>query len=242
VSAYHIACNPGDIGGYCILPGDPGRVEAIAACLDDPRPIARNREYVTYTGSLNGQAVSVCSTGIGGPSAAIAVEELAALGAHTFIRVGTCGGMTSAVRSGHLVVATGAVRMEGTTREYAPLEFPAVSDHYVTDALLKAAVNLGAVVHAGVVQSKDSFYGQHNPDRMPVSRELKAKWEAWKRLGVLASEMETAALYVVAASLGLRAGCILHVVWNQDFPGDENHETDAVIHAATDAIRMLCHM
>ena len=202
--------------------------------------MAGNREFVTYTGTLNGQVVSVCSTGIGGPSAAIAVEELAALGAHTLIRVGTCGGIAPAVRGGDLVIATGAVRMEGTTREYAPIEFPAVADHGVTAALICAAEAAGRRVHAGVVQSKDSFYGQHSPDRMPVSYELTAKWEAWKRLGVLASEMEAAALFVVGAALGLRCGAVLHVVWNKE-NGDAAPDPDAghAISTAVEAVKIL---
>ena len=161
-----------------------------------------NREYVTYTGALLGERVSVVSTGIGGPSAAIAMEELCNLGVHTFIRVGTCGGIKLDVQSGDIVVASGAVRMEGTSREYAPIEYPAVPDFDVTCALVQAAKNLGLPTHTGVVHCKDSFYGQHSPHRMPVSYELENKWEAWKRLGVLASEMESAALFTVAAALG----------------------------------------
>jgi uridine phosphorylase len=239
-TAYHIACKPGDVGGYCILPGDPGRCEAIAAHFENPRRVAGNREYTTYTGTLNGRMVSVCSTGIGGPSAAIAVEELAALGVHTMIRVGTCGGIAPHVQSGDLVVATGAVRMEGTTREYAPIEFPAVADFGVADALRKAAEKTGRHVHTGVVHSKDSFYGQHSPGRMPVSYELNAKWEAWKRLGVLASEMETAALFVVGAALGLHCGTVLHVIWNKEHGGGEPvHDTGNAIRTAVEAIRLL---
>lgn len=213
---YHIQCAPGDVGRFCILPGDPGRCAAIAAHLDDARLVSRNREYTVYTGYLLGKAVSVCSTGIGGPSAAIAMEELAAIGADTFIRVGTCGGIDLAVQAGDIVVATGAVRMEGTSREYAPIEFPAVADLGLANALVQAARSLGKTCHTGVVQSKDSFYGQHSPGRMPVSHTLLEKWEAWKRLGVKASEMETAALFVVAAALGVRCGACFHVMWNQE--------------------------
>ena len=180
---FHIQCAPGDVGRYCILPGDPGRCEKIAKWFDNPVHVMTNREYVTYTGTLLGEKVSVVSTGIGGPSAAIAMEELAAIGADTFIRIGTCGGIQLDVQSGDIVVATGAVRMEGTSREYAPIEFPAVSDFRVLQALTQAAQELGQCWHAGVVQCKDSFYGQHSPGRMPVSYELEQKWQAWKRLG-----------------------------------------------------------
>lgn len=213
---YHIHCAPGDVGRYCILPGDPGRVSAIAALLDDARPVAYNREYNVYTGSLLGERVSVCSTGIGGPSAAIAMEELVQCGADTFIRTGTCGGIDLAVQSGDIVVATGAIRYEHTGLEYAPIEFPAVADLDITNALAEAARALGYPLHTGVVQCKDSFYGQHSPEKSPVYYELQAKWESWKRLGVKASEMESAALFVVAAALGVRCGSCFHVVWNQE--------------------------
>ena len=213
---FHIKCKEGDVGRYCILPGDPGRCEKIAAYFDDPVKVQSNREYTTYTGTLLGEKVSVCSTGIGGPSAVIAMEELAAIGADTFIRVGTCGGIALQVQSDDVVIATGAVRHEGASREYAPIEFPAVSDYHVQEALVAAAKALGKPWHAGVVQCKDSFYGQHDPRRMPVSYELQNKWEAWKRLGVLASEMESAALFCCASALGVRCGSCFHVIWNQE--------------------------
>ena len=241
---YHINCKKGDVGRYCILPGDPGRCEKIAAYFDDAHFVAQNREYVTYTGALEGVPVSVVSTGIGGPSASIAMEELHAVGADTFIRVGTCGGINMNVKSGDIVVVTGAVRMEGTSREYAPIEFPAVPDFGVTRALADASEKLGLPYHTGVVQCKDSFYGQHSPERMPVSYELLAKWEAWKRLGVLASEMESAALFTVAASLGVRCGGVMNVVWNQErrnagIIDEDNHDTDRGIRAAIEALRIL---
>ncbi len=213
---FHIRCKEGDVGKYCILPGDPGRCEAIAAHFDNPVHVGMNREYNIYTGYLNGEKVSVCSTGIGGPSAAIAMEELAAIGCDTFVRVGTCGGIALDVLPGDVVIATGAVRYEHTSLEYAPAEFPAVADFTVTTALKEAAKGLGVTHHLGVVQCKDSFYGQHSPDRSPVSYELHQKWEAWKRLGVKASEMESAALFVVASALGVRCGSCFHTVWNQE--------------------------
>lgn len=241
---FHINCLPGDVGRYCLLPGDPGRCEKIAKYFDDPVHVMTNREYVTYTGTLLGEKVSVVSTGIGGPSASIAMEELANLGADTFIRVGTCGGIQLDVKSGDVVIATGAVRMEGTSREYAPIEFPAVADFGVTSALVEAAGSLGKRWHAGVVQCKDSFYGQHSPRTMPVSYELLNKWEAWKRLGVKASEMESAALFTVAAYRGVRCGSVFHVVWNQernaaglDMTRDE--DTDSAIRVGVEALKLL---
>lgn len=203
---YHIQVGKGDVGRYVILPGDPKRCKKIARYFDDARLIADSREYTTYTGYLDGVKVSVTSTGIGGPSASIAMEELVMSGADTFIRIGTCGGMQLDVKSGDVVIASGAIRMEGTSREYAPIEFPAVADIRVTNALMQAADELEQKYHIGVVQSKDSFYGQHSPETKPVSYELLNKWEAWKRLGCLASEMESAALFVVASHLKVRAG------------------------------------
>ena len=213
---FHIRCVEGDVGRYVFLPGDPGRCEAIAGLFDDPHHVGMNREYNIYTGTLLGEKVSVCSTGIGGPSAAIAMEELANIGADTFIRVGTCGGIDMDVQPGDVVVANGAIRYEHTSLEYAPIEFPSVPDFGVTAALKKASEDLGYRTHVGVVQCKDAFYGQHSPEKSPVSYDLLQKWESWKRLGVKASEMESAALFVVAASRGLRCGSCFHVIWNQE--------------------------
>ncbi len=243
---YHINLDKGDVGEYVILPGDPGRCEKIAQYFDSPKLIATNREYTTYTGYLCNKKVSVTSTGIGGPSAAIAMEELTAIGAHTFIRVGTCGGINLKVKSDDCVIATGAVRHEGTSLEYAPIEFPAVANFEVLTALVEAAKKEGFSYHTGVVQCKDSFYGQHSPHRMPVAELLNYKWEAWKRLGVLASEMESAALFTVAAALNVRCGAVFHTVWNQerkakglDPMDDESHDTDKAIRVAIGAIRQL---
>ncbi len=213
---FHIRCGEGDVGRYVFLPGDPGRCEAIASYFDNPVHVGMNREYNIYTGTLLGQKVSVCSTGIGGPSASIAMEELAAIGADTFLRVGTCGGIAMDVLPGDVIVANGAVRYEHTSMEYAPIEFPAVPDFDITAALKAASQDLGYRTHVGVVQCKDSFYGQHSPEKSPVFYELTQKWESWKRLGVKASEMESAALFVVAAALGVRCGSCFHVIWNQE--------------------------
>lgn len=241
---YHIDIKEGDVGEYVILPGDPKRCAKIAAYFDDAKLVADKREYVTYTGYLNGVKVSVTSTGIGGPSAAIALEELVKAGAKTFIRVGTCGGMQLDVKSGDAVIATGAIRMEGTTREYAPIEFPAVADFDVVNALVSSAKELGFPYHAGVVQCKDSFYGQHEPHKMPVNYELENKWQAWVKLGCLASEMESAALFVVASYLKVKVGSVFLVVANQEREkqGLENpvvHDTDGAIKIAVNAIKKL---
>lgn len=241
---YHIQVAPGEVGKYVILPGDPKRCKKIAEHLDDAKLVADSREFVTYTGTLNGVKVSVTSTGIGGPSAAIALEELVKAGADTFIRVGTSGGIDLSVKSGDLVIATGAVRMEGTSKEYAPIEYPAVADIEVVNALIGAAKEMCVPYHAGVVESKDSFYGQHTPESKPVSYELLNKWEAWKRMGCKASEMESAALFIVAAHLRVRCGSTFLVVGNQERNalGMENpivHDTEAAITVGVEAIRRL---
>lgn len=241
---FHVDLCPGEVGRYCILPGDPGRCEKIAAYFDDAKWVRSNREYTTYTGTLLGEKVSVVSTGIGGASASIAMEELIHLGADTFIRVGTCGGMALKVKSDDVVIATGAIRMEGTSKEYAPIEFPAVADFQVTTALVNAAKTLGKPWHAGVVECKDSFYGQHAPETMPVSYELLNKWQAWLRLGTLASEMESAALFTVAAARGVRCGSCFHVVWNQErekagLDQAESHDLQAAIEVGVEALKDL---
>lgn len=241
---YHIHCVEGDVGRYVILPGDPGRCEAIAALFDDAHHVSNNREYNVFTGTILGEMVSVCSTGIGGPSAAIAMEELHNIGADTFIRTGTCGGIDLDVKSGDIVVATGAIRFEHTSMEYAPIEYPAVPDFDVTAALRAASLSLGYPTHTGIVQCKDSFYGQHNPARMPVSYELLQKWEAWKRLGVKASEMESAALFVVANALRCRCGSCFHVVWNQEreaagLDQKMSEDTSSSVKVSVEALKLL---
>ena len=241
---YHLQIRKGEIGRYVILPGDPKRCEKIARYLDHPRLIADNREFVTYTGYLEGEMVSITSTGIGGASAAIAMEELVQCGADTFIRVGTCGGMERNVKGGDVVIATGSIRMEGTSREYAPIEFPAVANLDVTNALVNAAKKLGHTYHVGVVQSKDSFYGQHDPETKPVSYELMNKWQAWLRMGCKASEMESAALFIVANYLGVRCGADFLVMGNQERQelGLDNpivHDTDVPVKVAIEAMREM---
>lgn len=241
---YHIQVAAGEVGRYVLLPGDPKRCAKIAKYFDDPKLIADSREYVTYTGYLDGVKVSVTSTGIGGPSASIAMEELVRCGADTFVRIGTCGGMQLDVKSGDVVIATGAIRMEGTSKEYAPIEFPAVANLDITNALVASAKEKDVPYHTGVVQCKDSFYGQHEPEIKPVSYELLNKWEAWKRMGCLASEMESAALFIVGNYLRVRVGSCFLVVANQEreAAGLFNpvvHDTDLAIQVAIEAVRKL---
>ena len=211
---HHIAIKPGEVGRYVLLPGDPGRVERIATRFDNPKFVASHREYVTWTGELDGVAVSCTSTGIGCPSAAIALEELVGAGADTFIRVGTSGAMQPHIRTGDVGVITGGIRDEGTSRHYLPIEFPAVADIDVTVALRQGARDAGIPFHLGVAQSKDSFYGQHEPGRMPVGPELQRRWDAWMAGGAICSEMEAAALFIVASTLRVRAGGVMLIFQN----------------------------
>ena len=226
------------------MPGDPKRCKKIAEYFDNAQLIADRREYTTYTGYLNGEKVSVTSTGIGGPSASIALEELVKIGAEKFIRVGTCGGIDINVKGGDLVIATGAVRMEGTSKEYAPIEFPAVADLDITNALVEAGKKLNHPFHTGIVQCKDSFYGQHSPEKSPVSYELINKWEAWKKLGCLASEMESAALFVAGSLLRVKVGSVFLTVANQErekqnLDNPVIHDTDKAIKTAVEALKIL---
>ncbi len=241
---YHIGVAKGEVGRYVLLPGDPKRCKKIAAFFEEPQLIADSREFVTYSGYVAGEKVSVTSTGIGGPSASIAMEELTACGADTFIRVGTCGGMDINVRSGDLVIATGAIRMEGTSKEYAPIEFPAIADLDIVNALVKAAQNLRVPYHTGVVQCKDAFYGQHRPETLPNGEELIRKWKAWLKLGTLASEMESAALFTVASYLHVRCGTCLLTVANQEraaqgLPNPQVQDTEMAIRTAIEAVKVL---
>ena len=208
---YHIHCKPGDVGRYVLLPGDPFRTDLIASYFDDAKLVAHNREHKPWTGTLNGVKVSVTSTGMGCPSAAIAVEELIKCGADTFIRVGTAGRVCDKAYDETLdgVINTAAVRDEGTTIHYIPIEYPAVADRHVVDALARAAKKLGYNFAEGITQSKDSFYGQHEPEAMPAEGRLKERWEAWRRGNVMSSEMESAAIFVISSIRGCRASSIM---------------------------------
>jgi len=243
---YHIALTENQVGKYAILTGDPGRVEHIAQYLDNPEFCASNREYTSWAGYIDGEKVNIMSVGIGGPSMAIGVEELFKLGCRHFIRIGTCGGISLDVKAGDIVIANAAVRQEGTGSEYLPLSYPAVSDFDITAALKLAVqeVRSKGDYHIGVVQSKDSFYGEMEPERMPIREHLQQLWEIYKRSNVLASEMECAALFLTAASLGAKAGAVLLPIWNEERRrelGDnsEFHDTDVMYDIAVKAIEIL---
>ena len=246
---FHLRIRNGDIGRYVILPGDPARVPLIAEHLENAEQVAVNREYNIYTGYLDGVKVSVCSTGIGGPSAAIAAEELIQSGADTLIRVGTSGGINLKVVGGDLLVASAAVRSEGTSREYIPDGYPAVADFEVVRALKEAGDELstdedGNRCHVGVVQSKDNFYGEIDPNSTAVAARLSEAWEGYVRCGCLTSEMEAAALFSVALLRGVRAGAVLTALWNVErtnagLPDKSCDSSERAIKCAIGAIKRL---
>ncbi len=241
---YHIKLKPGDVGRYVLLPGDPGRCERIAKYFDGAVKVAQNREYTTYTGTLLGEKVSVVSTGIGCPSTAIAVEELVKIGADTFIRVGTSGGIQPDTKTGEVAIVTGAIRDEGTTRQYLPIEYPAVADTDVVVALRDAAKQLDQPFRLGVSQSKDAFYSETEPDRMPMPNRLKERWEAWRAGGAVCSEMEAAALFIVAGIHRKRAGGVMMMVAEgeglpKDEAGKKLFHGDGAIVVAVEAIKLM---
>jgi len=218
----HIMCGTEDVAKYVLLPGDPRRVETIISFLDESQKVSDYRGFVTYTGSKDGVGISACSTGIGCPSAAIAIEELARIGAETFIRVGTTGALQKNIQMGDIVIASAAVRADGTSRNYVPLEYPAVADFEVATALKQAANEAAQQFHFGLVLSTDAFYGN-----------LKSL-KRWSKFGVLSVEMESSVLFTIAMLKKLKAGSILAVDGNPvmgvgkgEFePGEQTGELD----------------
>ncbi|NLG34480.1 MAG: uridine phosphorylase [Lentisphaerae bacterium] len=236
---YHIHLKRGDIGRYVLLPGDPGRVPLIASYFDNAKEVAFNREYRTFTGTVDGIKVSCCSTGIGCPSTAIAVEELIQCGADTFIRIGTCGALQREVKLGDLCITTGAVREEGTTRQYVPLSYPAVADLDVTLALREAARKLKLPAHTGIGHCKDAFFIEDK--NIPIREEIDAKWNAWYKSNVISTSMESAALFVVSSIRRVRAGEVLATIGltYDDAPIIAKVGVEEAIRTAVEAIRIL---
>jgi uridine phosphorylase len=239
---YHVGLTQGEVGAYVLVPGDPFRTKLVAEHLEGAEEKAWSREFRTFTGHVGDTLVSTCSSGIGGPSMAIAVEELGELGVHTFLRVGTCGAAQPGIHLGDLVIATGAVRSEGTPDGYVPREYPAMASHEVVTACTEAAEAAGVPHHLGVIRSVDALYSDLLPDRMPRPRELRAELEMWTRAGIVANDMESSTLMVVSALRGWRAGVLLLCV-DELGAGEIQHLDPAYMHrmldAAVDAVRRL---
>jgi uridine phosphorylase len=239
---YHIGLAKGDVGEYVLVPGDPGRTPMIAKYLDGAREVAFSREYRTFTGSIDGVPVSTISSGMGGPSVAIAVEELNELGVHTFLRVGTCGAAQPEIKMGDLVIAIGSVRSEGTPNGYVPPEYPAIASLDVVNALVEASRMEGVPYHVGVIRSVDALYSDLMPDKMPRPHHLREELDMWSRAGILSNDMETSTLFVVARIRKLRAGTI-NLCVDELGAGEIHHldpsYMDRMLKVAVDAIRIL---
>ncbi|PKK89347.1 MAG: uridine phosphorylase [Candidatus Wallbacteria bacterium HGW-Wallbacteria-1] len=239
---YHIHLKKGDIGRYVILPGDPGRVPKIAQFFDNPKEIAFNREYRTFVGTVDGIQVACTSTGIGCPSAAICIEELIKIGADTFIRVGTAGSLQENVGLGDLTISMSSVREEGTSRQYVPLAWPSTASFEVTSALKQAADKLGFTAHVGVTHCKDAFYTEGSDgEDLPLREHNRQMWEAWRKVGVLSTSMESAALFTVGAIRRVHVGEItatIGLTWN-DQPIAKKVGVEDAIKTAIEAVRII---
>ncbi|CDH21330.1 uridine phosphorylase [Xenorhabdus bovienii str. kraussei Quebec] len=217
---FHLGITKSDLQGatLAIVPGDPNRVEKIAKLMDNPVHLASHREFTTWRAEIDGKPVVVCSTGIGGPSTSIAVEELAQLGVSTFLRIGTTGAIQPHINVGDVLVTTAAVRLDGASLHFAPMEFPAVADFECTNALYEAAKASGSATHVGITASSDTFYpGQERYDTYSgrIVRRFQGSMQEWQQMGVMNYEMESATLLTMCASQGLRAGMVAGVIVNR---------------------------
>lgn len=237
----HIALSEDQVGEYAFLPGSPERVARIAAYLDNAEKTAQNREHTTYTGYLDGTKVTITSTGMGGPSTAICLEELVKLGVKTFIRIGTCASTSPKVERGDVVIPNGAVRMEGTSSHYLPMEYPAVPDYYLMKKLEEAAIELDYKYNIGVTITKDSFYTQVEPETKPISYELINRWNAYEKGGATNTCMECAPLFIASTCLGVRAATVLVSATNYKNYGCDSkvYPTDSEKRAITTAVEAM---
>jgi uridine phosphorylase len=236
---YHIRVKDGDVGKYVLLPGDPGRCESIANYFDDPKFVSFNREHKIYTGYISGEMVSVVSTGMGCPSTAIAVEELVKIGCHTFIRVGTSGAMQPHMEVGDIAIINAAIRDEGTSRQYLPIEYPAIADLDVINALVQASEKLDYTHYVGVSHTKDSFYSEVEPERMPMASFLKDRWNQWVAGGAICSEMEASIVFILAGIYQKRAGAVTMIIGSDMDTIARKHDPDGMIRVAIEALRIL---
>jgi len=245
---YHIQLKEGDCAPYILLPGDPGRVETVAGMWDNAREVARNREYVTYTGEYQGIPVTCTSTGIGASSTAIAVEELARVGAKVFLRIGTCGTFQDHVKDGDMVIFDAAARFDGASKAYAPLEMPAVAHHSVIAACIKAAESLDIRYHVGTTRTHDGLYARQPNPGGSYADYWQSDWanhyQDLKRMNILASEMEASVILLLAKMWGLRAGGIATSVINVINPssGEEDYDPEKDFDHSTENIKNLSRM
>ena len=231
---FHLGLTRDDLKGatLAIVPGDPDRSARISSLLDDPECLAKTREFHVYRGVLNGHNIVVCSTGIGGPSTSIAVEELAQLGSNTFLRIGTTGAIQPHINEGDILISQASVRLDGASQHFAPLSYPAASDFFATQAMVNACNELGIQFHIGITASSDTFYpGQERYDTHSgyVPRAFQGSCEEWQKLGVMNYEMESATLFTMCAALGLRAACVAGVLVNrtkQEIPNVDHGEIE----------------
>ena len=220
----HIAVSEGEVGRYVFLPGSVERAALIAAHFDNAKMLVHHREHLTYVGELDGERVAVTSTGIGGPSAGIAVEELFQCGADTMMRIGSCASTAPHVGIGHVIIPKGAVRMEGTGNHYLPIEFPAVPDYESFKALKHAAIESGYPFDTGITITKDSYYTEVSPETKPVYPELKWKWDAYLKGGATNTSMECSLLFLAGASLGIRMSSVM--ICATDYNAYSNDDSD----------------
>jgi len=245
---YHIQLEKGDVAPYVLLPGDPGRVAKVAALWDEAHQVGGNREYVTYTGIYKGAPISCTSTGIGCPSTAIAMEELARVGAHTFLRIGTCGTFQDHIQNGDIAIFDSAARYDGASHLYAPAEFPAVAHHDVVSACIAAGDKLGLKFHVGTTRSADTFYACHPKPGSSFNQFWQSNWrehfEDLKRLNIIAAEMEASVIFVLARVWGLRAGGIAVVLDNvlKNLEDADEFDPEAIFEHTEENITKLAMM
>ncbi len=242
INVFHLGITDADLKGaeLAIVPGDPARVERIASLMDNPVHLHSVREYTSWRGEINGKSVIVCSTGIGGPSTSIAVEELSQLGIRTFLRVGTTGAIQADIPPGDMIVTTGSVRLDGASTHFAPLEFPAVANFECTTALVESVKEENMASHIGITASSDTFYpGQERYDTRTghVINRFRGSMEEWQKLGVLNYEMESATLLTMCAAMGLKAGCVATVIVNRT--GQEIPDETKIAASEKSAVRVV---
>ncbi len=245
---YHLKIQEGDVAPYVLLPGDPKRVPIVASFWDEAHLVADNREHVTYTGVYKGVPISCTSTGMGCPSTAIAMEELARCGVKNFIRIGTCGTFQDYVKKGDIQIFDSACRYDGTSYHYAPGPFPAVADHEVIEACIAAAKGMNKPYHVGTTRTQDTFYANYPDPGSSFNGFWQSRWKEFypdlKRLNVMGGEMETSIVLVLTRIWGLRGGAMAVTLDNiiesqEDEQGGREYEPEKALDHSEDNIKTL---